>query len=250
MHRLLQEVMKLYLGAELVETMERSLLEHINIRALFLSDRWVQHEHRWEFAPLLACARQWTERGVYSGALQAHATIKALTNLGGLAENEKLYRRALAIAERSFGLDHPAVGMHLNDLAVLLQRNNRSAEAETLFRRGLAISEQHFGESYPLGNLGQFLVETNRSLEAEPLLRRALSIDERLLGSDHPDIAIRLNNLARSLQAINRLAEAEPLLRRALSISEQSLGPDHPTVAIRLNNVALLLMDTNRLADA
>ena len=128
----------------------------------------------------------------------------ALKQLARFAEAEPLYRRALAIDERSYGPDHPDVATDLNNLAVLLQATNRLAEAE-------------------------------------PLYRRALAIDERSYGPDHPDVASDLNNLAVLLRATNRLAEAEPLYRRALAIDERSYGPDHPDVAIRLNNLAVLL---------
>ena len=53
-----------------------------------------------------------------------------LNNLAGLlsatnrlAEAEPLYRRALAIDEKSFGPEHPNVARGLNNLAVLLQRH-------------------------------------------------------------------------------------------------------------------------------
>ena len=44
-------------------------------------------------------------------------------------------RRALGIAEASFGKDHPHVAVQLNNLAALLQATNRLAEAEPLLRR-------------------------------------------------------------------------------------------------------------------
>ena len=75
-----------------------------------------------------------------------------------LAEAEPLYRRALAIDEKSFGPEHPNV-----------------ATAST---------------TWPL------LQATNRLAEAEPLYRRALAIDEKSFGPDHPNVAIDLNNLA------------------------------------------------------
>jgi len=170
-------------------------------------------------------------------------------------EAEPLYRRALAIDERSYGPDHPDVASALNNLAGLLYATNRLAEAEPLYRRALAISERSYGPDHPtvairLNNLAELLRATNRLAEAEPLYRRALAIDERSYGPDHPTVAIRLNNLAELLRATNRLAEAEPLYRRALAIHERSYGPDHPDVAQGLNNLALLLQDTNRLAEA
>ena len=171
------------------------------------------------------------------------------------AEAEPLMRRALAIDEQSFGVEHPDVARGLNNLAQLLQATNRLAEAEPLMRRALAIDEQSFSAEHPnvairLNNLAQLLQATNHLAEAEPLMRRALAIDEQSFGAEHPRVVIDLNNLAALLQATNRLAEAEPLMRRALAIDEQSFGAEHPNVARGLNNLAQLLQATNRLAEA
>ena len=59
-----------------------------------------------------------------------------------LAEAEPLYRRALAIFEKSHGPEHPNVASGLNNLAELLRATNRLAEAEPLYRRALAILAQ------------------------------------------------------------------------------------------------------------
>ena len=96
-------------------------------------------------------------------------------------EAEPLYRRALAITEKSLGPDHPNVATALNNLAGLLRA-------------------------------------TNRLSQAEPLYRRALTIDEKSFGPHHPEVAADLNNLAGWLAAANRLSEAEPLHRRAMAI--------------------------------
>ena len=170
-------------------------------------------------------------------------------------EAEPLMRRALAINEGAFGLDHPNVAICLNNLAQLLQATNRREEAEPLMRRALVIDQQSFGPGHPsaahdLSNLAALLQATNRLGEAEPLMRRALAIDEQSLGPDHPNVARDLNNLAQLLLDTNRPGEAEPLMRRALAIDEESFGPDHPNVAIRLNNLAHLLEATNRLGAA
>ena len=66
-----------------------------------------------------------------------------------LAEAEPLYRRALAIDEKSFGPDHPKVATDLNNLALLLRATNRLAEVEPLYRRALAIFEKCFGPNHP-----------------------------------------------------------------------------------------------------
>jgi len=196
------------------------------------------------------------------GTRVAKPTSSLMNNLGlylqargQFSAAEPLYRRALAIDERSYGPDHPDVATDLNNLALLLQFTNRASEAEPLYRRALAVRERSFGPDHPdvataLNNLAGLLQATNRVVEAEPLYRRALAIDERSYGPDHPDVATNLNNLALLLKATTRLVEAEPLYRRALAIDERSYGPDHPRVAIRLNNLAVLLQATNRVAEA
>jgi tetratricopeptide (TPR) repeat protein len=171
------------------------------------------------------------------------------------AEAEPLYRRALEILEKNFGLDHPDAAIRLNNLAGLLQDTNRHADAESLYRRALEILEKSFGPNHPdvargLNNLAQLLTSTNRYAEAEALYRRALAIDEKSLGLAHADLEIRLSNLAVLLTETNQYAEAEPLMRRALAIAEDSFGPDHPEVATDLNNLAGLLRATNQHTEA
>jgi tetratricopeptide (TPR) repeat protein len=170
-------------------------------------------------------------------------------------EAEPLLRRALAIDEASYGLEHPRVATDLNNLATLLQATDRVGEAEPLMRRALDIDEASYGPDHrdvaiDLNNLAELLQATGRPAEAEPLLRRALAVSEASEGPDHPNVAIVLNNLATLLQATDRSAEAEPLMRRALDIDETSYGRDHPKVAIRLNNLASLLQATDRLGEA
>ena len=179
----------------------------------------------------------------------------ALHKESRFAEAEPLMRQALAIWEKSLGMDHPTIATALNNLAALLSEINRLAEAERLYRRALAIWERSFGESHPLvatalDNLAALLNETNRPAEAEPLMRKSLTIREQSFGQDHPDVATSLNNLAALLSETNRLAEAEPLKRRALAIWERSFGESHPLVATALDNLAALLSKTNRLAEA
>jgi Tfp pilus assembly protein PilF len=58
-----------------------------------------------------------------------------LNNRAEHGEAEPLYRRALAIDEKSLGPEHPNVAIRLNNLAELLSATNRLAEAEPLYRR-------------------------------------------------------------------------------------------------------------------
>ena len=62
-----------------------------------------------------------------------------LSDTNRLAEAEPLFRRALAIDEKSFGPEHPDVARDLNNLALLLLYTDRLAEAEPLYRQVLRI---------------------------------------------------------------------------------------------------------------
>ena len=115
-------------------------------------------------------------------------------------------RRALAVDEASYGLNHPRVATDLNNLAKLLQTTDRLAEAD-------------------------------------PLMRRALKIDEASYGKDHPDVARNLNNLAGLLRVTNRLAEADPLMRRSLRflIALKQHGYQHPNLQTVVHNYITFL---------
>ncbi len=256
-HRLVQDFARRAMSGERRTPALREALQWVN--AAFVGDPYDVRD--WPTLDPLAPHALAVARNA-DAAEVAEPTGRLFNQLGALlhakadyAEAEPLFRRALAIDEKSYGLDHPNVAIDLNNFALLLKATNRLAEAEPLYRRALAIDEQSYGLDHPkvatnLNNLAGLLQTTNRLAEAEPLMRRALVIDEKSYGPDHPDVARDLNNLALLLHDTNRLAEAEPPMRRALAIFEKSYSPDHPKVATCLNNLAQLLQATNRLAEA
>jgi tetratricopeptide (TPR) repeat protein len=231
-----------------------SALELVDFAAVGLPND-VRHWPLWD--PLRPHIRQVCD----SSGDNRHVS-RLLNNLGlflatkaQYAEAEGLYQRALAIDEKSLGLEHPDVAVRLNNLAQLLKETNRLEEAEPMMRRALAIDEKSFGPEHPevatdLNNLAQLLRGTNRLKEAEPIMYRVLAIYEKSLGAEDPKVAICLNNLAHLLKETNRLEEAEPMMRRVLAIDEKSFGLEHPEVALDLNNLAQLLQATNRLEEA
>ncbi|MFK4511002.1 CHAT domain-containing protein [Bradyrhizobium daqingense] len=186
----------------------------------------------------------------------------ALNNLGqvhaGLGRDdlaEPIYKRAIALMERSVGLDTPLVATELTNLAALYQRQGRFAEAEPLFKRALAVREKSLSREHPdvgqaLNNLATLYVKQEHFAEAEPLFRRALAIYQKVAGPEHPAVATVLNNIGQVDRDLNRHAEAEAPIRRSLAIREKVLGPDHPDVARSLNNLAGLYQHQQRHAEA
>jgi tetratricopeptide (TPR) repeat protein len=170
----------------------------------------------------------------------------SLHRAGNYPAAEPLYRRALAIREKTLGPEHPDVATTLNNLAGLLDAKGDYPAAEPLYQRALAIREKAFGPDNPdvafsLDDMAELLADKGDSTAAEPLYQRALAIREKTLGPDHPDVATTLNNLGVLSKIKGDYAAAEPLYRRALAIREKALGPEHPDVATSLNNLAGLL---------
>jgi nephrocystin-3 len=247
------------------ERLRASLLEIDRFLVVFDRDKdelrqyWVDlREERAMGALYLASFEDWSRqwkgdaRKVSSSANQLGFF---LLGTGLYAEAEQLYRRALFIAEESYGPEHPFVATGCNNLAELLQETSRLGEAEPLLRRALAIWEKSPGSDQPnvgaaLSNLALLLQATNRFADAEVVFRHALAINEECLGTEHANVAVNLNNLALLLQATNRMADAELLFRRALAIDEKNFGTAHPKVAVRLNNLAQLYKSTNRLDES
>ena len=169
---------------------------------------------------------------------------------GDLAGAEPLYRRALAIREKSRGPDHPETAISLTNLAALLQARGDLAGAEPLYRRALAIREKALGPDHPdtatsLQNLAGLLQARGDLSGAEPLYCRAWAIRDKALGPDHPDTASSLNNLARVLQARGGLAGGESTAALPLGPGylQMALGSPHITPPMQSPPIPLLQGD-------
>src|SRR5215472_5376718 len=188
-----------------------------------------------------------------AGALNSLAQLYG--DVGRDAEAEPLYMRALAIMERTVGLDSVGIAPELNNLAALYQRQLRYAEAEPLFKRALVLSEKQLPANHPdigraLNNLATCYEKQDRHAEAEALTRRALALYEKVAGPESPAVATLLNNLGQIVKVEGRFAEAEPAIKRSLAIREKVLGRDHPDVARSLNNLGDLYQRESRFAEA
>ena len=64
------------------------------------------------------------------------------------AEAEIFYQRAIAIGEKTLGLEHPDLAVWLNNLALLYVEQGKYVEAEPLYQRAIAINEKVFGPTH------------------------------------------------------------------------------------------------------
>jgi tetratricopeptide (TPR) repeat protein len=163
-------------------------------------------------------------------------------NVDGYAKAEALYKRALAIREKTLGPDDKLVET-LSNLAILYRAQKQHQQAEPLLQRVLTILEKTLGPEHPdvdqaLNNLARLYEAQGQYAKAAPLYQRLLAIREKTLDPDHPDVARRINNLAWLYYQLRQYANAESLYQRSLAIEEKALGQDHPNVATKLSNLA------------
>ncbi len=201
----------------------------------------------------MAKARFGVNHANYGAALNNLAMV--YNEQGKYADAEDLFKRALAIYEKTRGASPPTVASTINNLAALYDEQGKYADAEGLYKRALAIREKALGKdhrdvAHTLHNLGVVYKEQGKYADAEGLYERALSILEKTLGKDHPEVATSLSSLAGVYKDEGKYADAEGLYKRALAIREKALGKDHPAVAQTLANLAGEYKDEGKYADA
>ena len=191
-------------------------------------------------------AQAQTEAQISSGSLEwdiLYDEADKLWEQGNYRRGISVARKALEVAETSFGKDDGNIGKSINLLGVLYKEQGDYAAAEPLYKRALAIHEKTLGAQHPntaasLNNLAGLYDSQGDYAAAEPLYKRALAIAEKTLGAQHPGTATSLNNLAGLYKSQGDYAAAEPLHKRALAIQEKTLGAQHPSTATSLNNLA------------
>jgi tetratricopeptide (TPR) repeat protein len=163
---------------------------------------------------------------------------------------EPLMRRALQIAEHSYGGNHPDVAICLNDLASLLQATNRLLEAEPLYRRAVEITVKFTRETgHPHPHLKTFVNNYAGLLHAmgksEAEIRKVLSelgrrygvdlggLDGRVGHEPSPKLRVVLEEIMRDPSKINdiaaRLQREDPALFQELVAfiqSQQEKAPE------------------------
>lgn len=129
----------------------------------------------------------------------AYAAV-ALNNLallhrlqGGFDRAESLYKRAVAVEEKAFGVEHPEVATTLMSLAALYGARRRSAQATETYQQALTLLEKTVGAQDPLA------VETREQL-------RRLSGGDATLG-EYQILLARTKEEAEALR--NRIGAGE-----------------------------------------
>ena len=170
-----------------------------------------------------------------SGAVDNTALAWSLNDVGLLMlsedradEAEEMFRKALAILDRTTGRSSVAAGtilQHLGD--ALWNQNHLDAAAESceeaarIFRTELGVSHPRYAAA--LNGWARILRDLQRPEEAEKLYRQTIRIYEK--NGSRTDLMVPLHNLGLLLLDQNRLSEAGPFLQRAVQIAEENRKP-------------------------
>jgi Tfp pilus assembly protein PilF len=169
-------------------------------------------------------------------------TAMAMVNLedGSYISAESRLKKAMAISEKTFGVNDLEVAKSLDWLATLYIAKKEHTKANQLFDRERSIlqlshikKEEH-DVAYSLNLFVAWLMHKNLYTKAEPLLESLLSIQENSLGPDHFVVSGTLSQIAVICTSKQEFVKAESLYKRVVAIREKTLGPNHPDVASAL----------------
>lgn len=174
--------------------------------------------------------------------------------LGDEKEAERLYRRAIAIQERT-PEQKGSLSVTLMNLATILSNRGEYTLAEPTLRRSIELAEQvhgksHFEVALIRNNLGVLYQAIGQYPQAEAVHREVLKSVEAALGENHPSVARSLNNLGIVLEKQKRFEEAERCYRRALRIRQVALGEDHPDTVIGMETLSNFLVQQGAFEEA
>jgi serine/threonine protein kinase/tetratricopeptide (TPR) repeat protein len=199
-------------------------------------------------------------------ALNALGGIEA--DLGHFEESEKLFERAIELADRVSGPDHPYTLQTRSNFALALYTAAMQEEqakpdlflprlnrAKDLNERVLQARTRLLGDEHPdtltsMNNLASVYKSLGMPERAEPLQRKDLEISLRTLGEEHPDTIVSLGNLGNTLRGEHRCEEALPYLQRAVRAARKSLPKNNPGTAYNLGWLGSCLRDLGRYAEA
>jgi tetratricopeptide (TPR) repeat protein len=191
----------------------------------------------------------------------APAFADTLLGLGSLYRDrgdpdraEPLFRKALAIYQKTGCMDQMRGATALSHVGFLRLREHKYFEAEKHFRASLDILRKAFGPNHiSVGaaevNLALACVRGGKYQESDVLLRHSREIESRT----HD----RSVSMARGLQVraeldarLRNVAQAETHFREAIAMLESVAGPEHPLTADALLDYAAFLKPSRKKESA
>ncbi|HMP02255.1 MAG TPA: tetratricopeptide repeat protein [Gemmatales bacterium] len=141
--------------------------------------------------------------------------------------------RAMDLARKTFGRDHPETLHAQNSLAMAYSAAGRYADAQRLFEENLRQTRTACGPDHPdtlnsMSNLARAYQVAGHLDRALPLHVETLKLSQAKLGADHPDTILYMGSLAQCYRSVGKLDLALPLLEQAAALAMAQFGADRP----------------------
>ncbi len=167
---------------------------------------------------------------------------------GKLDDAEKHANRALALAEKLRGPEHPETAKALMMTANIAAEKKDFARASEISKRALAILDKTFGPEHPFAlsihaNLGIWALQRHDPKTAEAELRPALAGMVKM--PDSPHVAVIRTALGSALVDLGKRDEGIRELETALAVREK-IGDEPIAIADTQFTLARALWDTKR----
>src|SRR5215471_11892880 len=179
-----------------------------------------------------------------------------LLNAGKLQEAIELGRRAVGLAEKSFGADHMRIAGALARLGHAMRLQSQFAAAHPLLQRALTIFERgaagrdNLDIARVLNELGWTSLFTLHLQEPQQFFSRALAMKEKLLAADDIDVAYALDGLAFTNTYASQYAAAAGFVERSLAIKRKRLDPASNDTADTVALLATIKFKNGQMAEA
>jgi len=178
---------------------------------------------------------------------------------GKFKESEQAYRKAIEFCLADPSADPFKAHLHKQNLAIVLNNQQKHCEAEQLLHEVVAAYTELTGAdsedtAYALNNLGAIVRKCRPGPEGLQLsreyLERALDIRKRRLGEEHPETLRTIFNMAAILVEQGELIQAEAMQRELLERRLRIEDEDHVDVLDTMFDLAKNLEKQERLTEA
>ncbi|KAK4969787.1 hypothetical protein LTR66_011682 [Elasticomyces elasticus] len=174
---------------------------------------------------------------------------------GRLNAGVRMYLRALAIYEKTLGVEHISTLDTLNNLGVAYSDLDKTDEAERAYMRALTGYEKALGADHEsvlrtVNNLGNLYQVQNKPDEAERMYTRALAEYEKAFSAEHKGTLDTVHNLGILYTDQGKLDEAERTYMRALAGYKKTRGIDHEATLRTAINLGNLYQKQGKLDEA
>jgi tetratricopeptide (TPR) repeat protein len=168
--------------------------------------------------------------------------------MGDFAKALEFFKKALAVREKIFGLEHPSVVYSYNNIGMVYKDMENYKKALESLQKALALGETVFGPDHPdiaasYTSIGEvYHIDTNYEKALE-CYQKALAIREKDFGLDHPITALSYTNIGEVYFKMKNHEKALEFYHKDLAINEKVFGPVHNDIAISYSNISLVYND-------